>query len=106
MLTNLELLYPNARSLVSQLLDSTKSIFGILKSDNTLNNHELQAILKSKQCPCIFAIKKNNCSSKNRFNFSFVEKKMKLEKKLICFELMKQPSTLTFQQTLLNKILI
>ena len=35
MLTNLELLYPNARSLVSPLLDSTKSIFGILKSENT-----------------------------------------------------------------------
>ena len=35
MLTNLELLYPNARSLVSPLLDSTKSIFGILKSGNT-----------------------------------------------------------------------
>ena len=35
MLTNLELLYPNARSLVSPLLDSTKSIFAILKSENT-----------------------------------------------------------------------
>ena len=35
MLTDLELLYPNARSLVSPLLDSTKSIFGILKSGNT-----------------------------------------------------------------------
>ena len=34
MLTNLELLYPNARSLVSQLLDSTKSILGILRSEN------------------------------------------------------------------------
>ena len=35
MLTNLELLYRNARSLVSPLLDSTKSILGILKSENT-----------------------------------------------------------------------
>ena len=35
MLTNMELLYPNARSLVSPLLDSTKSIFGILKFENT-----------------------------------------------------------------------
>ena len=35
MLTNLELLYPNARSLVSQLLDSTKSILCILRSENT-----------------------------------------------------------------------
>ena len=35
MLINLELLYPNARSLVSQLLDSTKSILCILRSDNT-----------------------------------------------------------------------
>ena len=35
MLTDLELLYPNARSLVSPLLDSAKSIFGILKSGNT-----------------------------------------------------------------------
>ena len=35
MLTDLGLLYPNARSLVSPLLDSTKSIFGILKSGNT-----------------------------------------------------------------------
>ena len=35
MLTNLELLYPHARSLVSQSLDSAKSIFGILKSENT-----------------------------------------------------------------------
>ena len=35
MLTNLELLYPNARSLVSQLLDSTKSILGILRYENT-----------------------------------------------------------------------
>ena len=34
MLTNLELLYPNARSLVSQLLDSTKSILCILRSEN------------------------------------------------------------------------
>ena len=34
MLTNLELLYPNTRSLVSQLLDSTKSILVILKSEN------------------------------------------------------------------------
>ena len=35
MLKNLELLYPNASSLVSQLLDSTKSLLGILKSENT-----------------------------------------------------------------------
>ena len=35
MSTNLELLYPNARSPVSPLLDSTKSIFGILKFENT-----------------------------------------------------------------------
>ena len=35
MLTNLELLYLNARSLVSPLLDSTKSILGILKFENT-----------------------------------------------------------------------
>ena len=35
MLTDLELLYPNARSLVSPLLDSTKSILGIVKSENT-----------------------------------------------------------------------
>ena len=35
MLTNLELLYPNARSLVSQLLDSPKSIIVILRSENT-----------------------------------------------------------------------
>ena len=35
MLTNLELLCPNTRSLVSPLLDSTKSILSILKSENT-----------------------------------------------------------------------
>ena len=35
MLINLELLCPKARSLVSPLLDSTKSILSILKSDNT-----------------------------------------------------------------------
>ena len=35
MLTNLKLLYPNAMSLLSQLLDSTRSILGILKSENT-----------------------------------------------------------------------
>ena len=35
MLTNLELLYPNASSVASQLLDSIKSILGILKSKNT-----------------------------------------------------------------------
>ena len=35
MFANLELLYPNARSLVSPLLNSTKSILGILKSENT-----------------------------------------------------------------------
>ena len=35
MLTNLELLCPNTMSLVSPLLDSTKSILSILKSDNT-----------------------------------------------------------------------
>ena len=35
MFANLELLYPNAGSLVSPLLNSTKSILGILKSENT-----------------------------------------------------------------------
>ena len=35
MLTNLELFYPNARSLVPQLLGSARSIYDILKSENT-----------------------------------------------------------------------
>ena len=65
--------------------------------------HEHWSVIQAYKRPWLLQSNKN-WSSKSRFSFFFVEKKMKLRKKLTCFKSIKLSNELTFQQRLLKKI--